>query len=57
MGDIDQHKVHAGKFEGKGLWHFGHNNGVVEKSLVVILVTSCRLRTNIFPHDVRGSLS
>ena len=53
MGDIDQHDVHAGKFEGKGLWHDGHNNGMFEKSLVVSLVaSSCRLRTNIFIHDV-----
>ena len=55
MGDIDQHDVHAGKFEGNGLWHDGHINGIFEKSLVVSLVTSCRLRTNIFIHDVRAN--
>jgi hypothetical protein len=57
MGDIDQHDVHAGKFEGKGLRHDGHNNGIFEKSLVVSLVASCRLRTNIFIHDVGVSKS
>lgn len=46
-GDIDQHDVHAGRFEGNGLRHDGHMSGVVEKSLAVSLETSCRLRTNI----------
>lgn len=43
MGDIDQHDVHAGIFEGNGLWHTEHDR--FEKSLVV---SSRRLRTNIF---------